>query len=104
MTTTPSIEGARITSYVALVTGEAIIGANIFKDLFASITDIVSGRAGNYEKELGKARHMACEEMESAALHLGANAIVGVHLNYEVLGGGMLMVAISGTAVITDNG
>jgi len=99
LTTTPSIEGRRITSYIGLVTGEAIIGANIFKDFFAKVTDIVGGRSGAYEKELGKARQLAYQEMESAAAQLGANAVVGVDLDYEVIGSSMLMVAVSGTAV-----
>lgn len=102
MTTTPSIEGRKITNYVGLVTGEAIIGANIFRDFFAKITDIVGGRSGAYEKELGKARRMAYQEMEAAAAQIGANAVVGVDLDYEVIGSSMLMVAVSGTAVVVE--
>jgi len=102
MTTTPSIEGSRITKYVGLVTGEAIIGVNIFRDIFARITDIVGGRSSAYEKELGKARHMAYQEMETAAAHVGGNAVVGVDIDYEVIGNSMLMVAVSGTAVVVD--
>lgn len=100
-TTTPSIEGREITDYVGIVVGEAILGANIFKDIFGAIRDIVGGRAGAYEQELGKARNIAFEELETEARLLGANAIVGIDLDYEVVGakGGMLMVSISGTAV-----
>jgi uncharacterized protein YbjQ (UPF0145 family) len=103
-TTTPTIEGKRITKYCGLVAGEAILGANLFKDLFANIRDIVGGRAGAYEKELIKAREIALQEMHDAAGKLGANAVVGVDLDYEVLGesGGMLMVNASGTAVVVE--
>src|SRR3954447_7282848 len=102
--TTPSLEGRRITRYVGLVTGEAILGANIFRDLFAGIRDIVGGRAAAYEKELRHARETAMAEIIAAATEVGANAIVGVDLDYEVLGqnNGMLMVSISGTAVIVE--
>lgn len=100
ITTTPSIEGRSIAEYRGLVTGEAILGANIFKDLLAGIRDIVGGRAGAYEKELAKARAIALEEMEAAAVSMGADAIVGVDLDYETVGqGSMLMVTASGTAV-----
>ncbi len=100
ITTTPSIEGRSIAEYRGLVTGEAILGANIFKDLLAGIRDIVGGRAGAYEKELAKARAIALEEMEAAAISMGADAIVGVDLDYETVGqGSMLMVTASGTAV-----
>ncbi len=101
VTTTPGVEGKRITEYLGIVTGEAIVGANIFRDIFASIRDIVGGRAGAYEKELGEARTIAMEEMENLARQLGADAVVGVDLDYEVLGqnNGMLMVTVSGTAV-----
>ena len=104
VTTTPSIEGKRIREYCGLVAGEAIMGANLFKDLFASIRDIVGGRAGAYEKELIRAREIALQEMKDAAGKLGANAVVGVDLDYEVLGesGGMLMVNASGTAVVVE--
>lgn len=99
ITTTPTIDGKKISSYKGVVTGEAILGANIFRDLFAGIRDIVGGRAGAYEKELAKARQIALSEMEDAAKQLGANAIVGVDLDYETIGG-MLMVTASGTGVV----
>ena len=99
VTTTPNIEGKTIREYKGIVTGEAIMGANIFRDFFASITDIVGGRSAAYEKELGKAREVAQEEMIAKARDLGADAIVGVDLDYEVIRDGMLMVTISGTAV-----
>ena len=100
ITTTPSIEGRSIAEYRGLVTGAAILGANIFKDLLAGIRDIVGGRAGAYEKELAKARAIALQEMEAAAISMGADAIVGVDLDYETVGqGSMLMVTASGTAV-----
>jgi len=99
ITTTPSIEGRKIIGYLGLVTGEAIMGANIFRDFFASITDIVGGRSAAYEKELGKARKVAMEEMAQQAKDLGGTAIIGVDLDYEVIREGMLMVAVSGTAV-----
>ena len=102
MTTTPSIEGKRITKYCGIVTGEAIMGANLFKDLFAGVRDIVGGRSATYERELQKAREIALEELRDRAAQLGANAIVGIDLDYEVLGAssGMLMVSASGTAVV----
>ena len=102
VTTTSTIEGRSIKSYLGIVTGEAILGANIFRDMFAGIRDIVGGRSAAYEKELRNARETAMAEMRQAAAELGANAIVGVDLDYEVLGqnNGMLMVSISGTAVI----
>jgi uncharacterized protein YbjQ (UPF0145 family) len=101
VTTTPNIEGKKIFKYLGLVTGEAVMGANMFKDMFASIRDIVGGRSGSYEKELRKARDMALRELEESATGLGANAVVGVDIDYEVLGekNGMLMVSVSGTAV-----
>ena len=101
-TTTPTIEGQPIQQYMGVVVGEAIMGANIFRDLFASIRDIVGGRSGAYERELEKAREAAFEELEDKATALGGNAIVGIDLDYEVVGekGSMLMVSISGTAVI----
>jgi uncharacterized protein YbjQ (UPF0145 family) len=104
VTTTAIIEGHRITRYAGIVTGEAIIGANIFSDFFARVRDIVGGRAGAYENALADARKIAMQEMEAAAAKLGANAVVGVDLDYEVLGqtNGMLMVAVSGTAVVVD--
>lgn len=98
MTTTPSVEGKSITDYRGIVTGEAILGANIFRDLFAGIRDIVGGRSAAYEQELGKARQTAMREMEERAAALGADAVVGVDLDYEVINN-MLMVSASGTAV-----
>lgn len=101
--TTNNIEGKRITKYIGLVTGEAILGANIFKDFFAGIRDIVGGRSGAYEKELREAQRIALDEMTDQARKLGANAIVGVDLDYETVGGAsgsMLMVTCSGTAVV----
>jgi uncharacterized protein YbjQ (UPF0145 family) len=102
VTTTPGIEGHPIERYVGIVTGEAIIGANVFSDFFARIRDIVGGRAGAYESKLADARTIAMQDMEAAASQLGANAIVGIDLDYEVLGetNGMLMVTVSGTAVV----
>jgi len=99
--TTPTIEGRTITRYHGVVTGEAILGANIFKDLFAGIRDIVGGRSAAYEKELQRARQIAMDEMSHRAQSLGANAVVGIDIDYETLGqnGGMMMVAVSGTAV-----
>jgi uncharacterized protein YbjQ (UPF0145 family) len=104
VTTTPSIEGKRITRYCGIVTGEAILGANLFKDLFAGIRDLVGGRSATYERELQSARQIALREIEERAVQLGANAIVGVDLDYEVLGqaNGMLMVSASGTAVVVE--
>jgi uncharacterized protein YbjQ (UPF0145 family) len=101
ITTTPGIEGKTIQDYKGIVTGEAILGANIFKDMFAGIRDIVGGRSATYENELRNAKDIALREMEERATALGANAIVGVDLDYENLGasGGMLMVTASGTAV-----
>lgn len=105
ITTTPTIQGAEITSYYGIVTGEAILGANIFKDFFAGIRDIVGGRSAAYEEELRSARDTAIDEMAMEAEALGANAVVGVDLDYETIhvgrGGTMLMVSASGTAVKT---
>lgn len=102
VTTTHSVEGRRITAYQGIVTGEAIMGANIFKDLFAGIRDIVGGRSATYERELRRARELAIEEMKQAATEMGANAVVGVDLDYETVGtnSSMLMVTVSGTAVV----
>ena len=99
--TTPTIQGREILRYHGVVTGEAILGANVFKDIFASIRDIVGGRSAAYEEELRKAREIAFEEMTRQAEEMGANAIVGIDVDYETVGaqGGMLMVAVSGTAV-----
>ena len=101
LTTTPHIEGKKITAYFGVVSGEAIMGADIFKDLFASIRNIVGGRAAAYENELRRAKELALGEMEGNAKALGANAVVGIDLDYETLGqgGNMLMVSASGTAV-----
>ncbi|TGE32039.1 heavy metal-binding domain-containing protein [Desulfosporosinus sp. Sb-LF] len=101
MTTTPSIEGRKITAYMGIITGEAIMGANIMRDLFASITDVIGGRSGAYEEKLQDARLIALRELEEHAARLGANAVVGIDLDYEVIGqsGSMLMVSASGTAV-----
>src|SRR5688500_12993570 len=103
VTTTPNIEGRRIVRYLGVVTGEAILGANIFKDLFAGIRDIVGGRSAVYEEELRRARTIALTELRQAAADLGANAVVGVDLDYETVGKGtMLMVTVSGTAVVVE--
>jgi uncharacterized protein YbjQ (UPF0145 family) len=104
VTTTPTVEGKPITSYLGVVTGEAILGANKMKDLFASFRDIVGGRSTAYEEELRKPRYIALNEMQAEAEMLGANAVVGVDLDYETVGsqGGMLMVTVSGTAVRTS--
>ncbi|HNX00602.1 MAG TPA: YbjQ family protein [Candidatus Cloacimonadota bacterium] len=99
ITTTPNIEGHPIQEYFGVVTGEAIMGANIVRDIFASITDIVGGRSGAYEEKLQQGRTVAINEMMSNARCMGANAIVGVDIDYEVVREGMLMVAVSGTAV-----
>lgn len=101
VTTTPTLEGQKIRDYLGVVTGEAILGANLFRDLFAGLRDIVGGRSASYEKELRKAREVAFEELETAAREMGANAVIGVDIDYEVLGesNGMLMVSVSGTAV-----
>ena len=102
--TTPSLEGRVISQYLGLVSGEAILGANIFRDIFAGIRDIVGGRSAAYEEELRKAKNIALGEMQEEAARLGGNAVVGVDLDYETItmgsGGGMLMVSASGTAVV----
>jgi uncharacterized protein YbjQ (UPF0145 family) len=104
--TTPSVEGRRISRHLGLVTGDAILGANIFRDLFAGIRDIVGGRSAAYERELREAKRIALEEMAAQAQELGANAVVGVDLDFETItmgsGGGMLMVSASGTAVALE--
>ena len=104
ITTTPGLEGRRIVRYAGLVTGEAILGANVFKDLFAGIRDIVGGRSATYERELRSARDIAVSELKQAAAELGANAVVGVDIDYETVGGSgsMLMVSVSGTAVVVE--
>lgn len=108
ITTTNTIEGQRIKEYLGLVTGEAILGANIFRDLFAGIRDIVGGRSAAYEEELRKAKQIAINEMVQEATARGGNAIIGVDLDYETIsvgqGGGMLMVSASGTAIVLEGG
>ena len=100
-TIVPNNEGARVDQFLGVVSGEAIIGANIFRDLFSSVRDVVGGRAGGYERALSGARDAALEDMKAAARELGADGIVGIDFDYEVLGenNGMMMVAVSGTAV-----
>ena len=102
LSTTTVIEGRPVSRYLGIVTGEAIIGANIFRDMFATVRDIVGGRSATYEKGLAEARETAMREMQEKAIALGANAVIGVDIDYEVLGqnNGMLMVSVSGTAVI----
>ena len=102
LTTTHSIEGKSITEYRGVVNGEAILGANIFRDFFAGVRDIVGGRSASYEKELHRAREIAFKELGEEAERVGANAVVGVDIDYEVVGqgGSMLMVSVSGTAVV----
>jgi uncharacterized protein YbjQ (UPF0145 family) len=104
VTTTNTVEGRRIVEYKGLVAGEAILGANLFRDLFASIRDIVGGRSGSYEKVLNEARQTAVGEMTDKAAALGANAVIGVDLDYEAIGsnGSMLMVTAAGTAVLVE--
>jgi|SRR6476661_10338604 len=104
VTTTPQIDGKKVVKYIGIVSGEAIIGANIVKDFFAGIRDIVGGRSGSYEEGLREAKNIALAEMQDYAAKLGANAIVGVDLDYETMGasGSMLMVSASGTAVIIE--
>lgn len=99
--TTPTLQGKEITDYCGIVVGEAILGANIFKDIFGAIRDIVGGRAGAWEEEMGRARDIAFSEIEAEARAMGANAIVGIDIDYEVIGGrsSMMMVSVSGTAV-----
>jgi uncharacterized protein YbjQ (UPF0145 family) len=102
MSTTTAIEGRPVSRYLGVVTGEAIIGANVFRDLFAAVRDIVGGRSATYERALAEARDVALKEMEQRAQELGANGVIGIDLDYEVLGqaNGMLMVSVSGTAVV----
>ena len=106
VTTTPIVEGKRISRYNGLVSGEAILGANIFRDFFAGIRDIVGGRSAAYEKELRRAKEIAIAEMAEQARALGANAVIGVDLDYDTIkvgqGGAMLMVSASGTAVTLE--
>ncbi len=102
VTTTNTVEGRTVAEYRGIVAGEAVMGANIFRDLFASIRDIVGGRSGSYEKELNNARGIAIEEMSEEAAALGANAVIGVDIDYETVGdkSSMLMVTAAGTAVV----
>jgi uncharacterized protein YbjQ (UPF0145 family) len=100
--TTPNIEGKKVTKYLGIVSGEAIMGANILKDFFAGIRDIVGGRAGAYERELKRAKEIAISEMIEEARKLGANAILSVDIDYETIGQSMLMVSTSGTAVVVE--
>lgn len=104
LATTPIIEGKRITTYYGIVSGETIIGANVFRDFFASIRDIVGGRSGSYEEVLRQAKDTALKEMSEQARQMGANAVIGVDLDYETVGGSgsMLMVTASGTAVFLE--
>lgn len=103
VTTTHTLQDRKVTNYLGLVTGESILGANIIRDVFAGIRDIVGGRAGAYEKVLRDARRIAIDEMTEEARRLGANAVIGVDVDYETVGGGtMLMVSVSGTAVQVD--
>lgn len=104
LTTTNTIEGNKVTRYIGLVSGEAIIGANLFKDIFAGIRDIVGGRSGSYERVLREAKDNALAEMANNAEKLGANAVIGIDLDYETVGqnGSMLMVSSSGTAVVYE--
>jgi uncharacterized protein YbjQ (UPF0145 family) len=104
VTTTHSVDNRRIREYRGIVMGEAILGANIFRDFFASIRDIVGGRSGGYENALREARLIAISEMEQEATQLGANAVIGVDIDYEAVGdkGSMLMVSVSGTAVVLE--
>ena len=101
VSTTPTLEGHPIQEYIGIVTGEVIVGANIFRDMFANIRDIVGGRSGSYERILSDARNQAIEEIQAEAASRGGNAVVGIDLDYEVIGdtGSMLMVSASGTAV-----
>ena len=104
MTTTPTIEGKQISKYYGIVSGEAILGANIFKDMFAGFRDIVGGRSAMYEEELRNAKDIALNEMADMAAQMGANAVIGIDLDYETIGqnGSMLMVSASGTAVFIE--
>jgi uncharacterized protein YbjQ (UPF0145 family) len=99
VTTTPTVQGRDVSTYLGIVAGEAIMGANVFRDLFASIRDVVGGRSAAYERELNRAREIAIDEMVEKAAQRGANAVVGVDIDYEVVGQSMLMVSASGTAV-----
>lgn len=100
-TTTSTVDGKTVSEYLGVVAGEAILGANIFKDIFGAVRDIIGGRSGAYEREMGRAREIAFSELEDQAKRLGADAIIGIDIDYEVVGqqGGMMMVSVSGTAV-----
>jgi uncharacterized protein YbjQ (UPF0145 family) len=102
ISTTSVIDGRKVSQYLGMVTGEAILGANVFRDMFAAVRDIVGGRSGAYERELRRAKQIAVDEMVAEATALGANAVIGVDLDYETVGqgGSMLMVSASGTAVV----
>ena len=100
VTTTPTVEGRPIRDYKGIVVGEAIMGANVVRDFFAKVTDVVGGRSGAYESKLRDAREVAMTELQDEARKLGANAVVGVDIDYEVVGDTMLMVSVSGTAVL----
>ena len=100
LTTTSQISGTEITEYKGIVNGEVILGANVFRDILASIRDFIGGRSAAYEEVLKKAKEEALREMKQEAKKLGANAIIGIDIDYEMIGTGMLMVAVSGTAVI----
>lgn len=102
LSTTNNIEGKKISKYAGLVSGEAILGANIFRDIFASIRDIVGGRSGSYEEALREAKNIAIKEMQDEALRLGANAVIGIDIDYETINN-MLMVTASGTAVYLED-
>jgi uncharacterized protein YbjQ (UPF0145 family) len=108
MTTTATLDGRPVRRYLGVVSGEAILGANLFRDFFAGIRDLVGGRSGAYEKVLRDAKETALREMADDAKRLGANAVIGIDLDYETVqvggGGGMLMVTASGTAVVIDQG
>ena len=103
LTTTPVLEGKRIARYLGIVTGETILGANIIRDFMAGITDIVGGRSAAYEEELRRAKDTALAEMAEAGRRLGANAVIGVDLDYETIGQSMLMVTASGTAIFYED-
>ena len=104
VTTTPTVEGHRIAAYHGVVVGEAIMGANVVRDAFARVTDILGGRSGSYENKLRDAREVAFRELDDQARRAGANAVVGVDIDYEVIGDSMLMVSVSGTAVSLEAG
>lgn len=102
LTTTSQVEGRKIKDYLGIVTGEAIMGANVIRDFMASITDVVGGRSGAYEQKLAQARKIALREMAEEAERVGANGVVGIDIDYEVIRDGMLMVTVSGTAVYLE--